>query len=64
MLSQVQLKAYNKFIDVFTGEGWYNHTRFTVHNKVLKFVSGKTLTKHEFLQVKQGVTSNANSSKK
>ena len=45
-------------LDIFTGDGWENHTRFQLKNRALSFVSGKTLTKEEFLQVKQEVKQN------
>lgn len=49
----ITIKQINNIIDVFTGKGWYNHTRFLKTNKNLSFVSGKTLTKEEFLTLKQ-----------
>jgi len=52
------VKTYNNFIDVFTGEGWENHTRFQQQNKMLKFVSGKTLNTKDFKKLKQELKSN------
>lgn len=62
--SSLQLKQHNNFFDVFTGLGWENHTRFLLKNKTLSFISGKTLTKAEFLQIKQEIKNNASSSSK
>lgn len=43
--------------DVFTGNGWYNHTRVHFSNKGLTFVSGKKLPKNEVLEIHNVVKS-------
>lgn len=47
------IKQYNNFIDIFTDYGWNNHTRFVKKNNTLSFVKGKTLSKENFLTLKQ-----------
>lgn len=45
--------TYKNFIDIFKNKGWENHTRFLKQGKNLVFISGNTLTKEEFLQIKK-----------
>lgn len=33
--------------DVFTGEGWLNHTRIEYHNDIMSYVSGNKLGRDE-----------------
>lgn len=47
------IKIYKNFIDVFKNKGWEDHTRFLKQGKNLIFISGNTLTKEEFLQIKK-----------
>lgn len=47
------IKKYKNFIDCFTDKGWENHTRFSLQNKHLSFISGKTLNKSEFIILKK-----------
>jgi hypothetical protein len=44
--------------DVFTGNGWKNHTRVRWNNKVghLQFVNGKHLTKNVVKEVLEHIT--------
>lgn len=47
------IKKYKNLIDCFTDIGWENHTRFSLNKKTLQFISGKTLSKSEFILVKK-----------
>ena len=51
------LKAARGYMDVFVGEGWYNHSRYqkkrTSKGYKLQHVSGIVLKKHQIAQLEK-----------
>lgn len=52
MKKTVVVKRCGKFIDVFTGKGWENWSRFENTGKGLKLVSGSPVSEEAFKLVK------------
>jgi len=58
-MNKLFIKKTKNIIDVFKNTGWEDHTRFELQGKTLKFISGRTLSKEEFQQLKQELKNNA-----
>jgi hypothetical protein len=43
------------FYDIFTGNGWKNHTRVFIHNSHVLFKSGIKLTKIQFIEISKSI---------
>jgi len=63
-MNTICVKKQNNYYDIFSADGWENHTRFHYNKGKLTFITGRTLTKEEFHAFKQEIKNVSVTSKK